>query len=285
LNRSAVPALGNKGFSPLTPFLVGFDLAARHFRPRKPHVLVACMPKSGSTFLTNTLAAHAGLRRCALLPTYGDREQELCELKLTRYNGRGFVAQQHVRNSAWTQELARRYGLTVVVLVRDLFDCVVSIRDHIRKEGDFGALIRLTPRHLALADAELDELIVQLAMPWYLSFYASWRADPRALFVHYEDMVADPASILEEVLAQAGVETSPARIAEALGRSAGQQSRFNRGVCGRGKTLRPETRRRLTELMAVYPEFADDRLFRAAYARPVLVVDQTRSPAAAAVAG
>jgi len=273
-------ALDGRGFGGLTPFVVGFDLVARHFRAKKPHILVACMPKSGSTFLTNALASHAGLKRCALLPTYGDREQELCELKLTRYNGRGYVAQQHVRNSAWTQELARRYGLTVVVLVRDLFDCVVSIRDHIRKEADFGALIRLTPRHLDLPDPELDDLIVQLAMPWYVSFYAGWRRDPNALFVHYEDLAADPASALETILARAGAETSPAAIRAALDRCALQGNRFNRGVSGRGRTLRPETRRRLLDMMALYPEFADDPLFRPAPA-PALVVDRTR-PAASA---
>ena len=82
-----------KGIRFHTPLIVGFDLIARHILPKKPHVLIACMPKSGSTFLAIALAAYVGTRK-RLIPTYGHREQELCELRLIRYNMRSYVSQQ-----------------------------------------------------------------------------------------------------------------------------------------------------------------------------------------------
>lgn len=74
------------------------------------HVLVACMPKSASTSLTNAIGAYPGFRKIALAAAYGDREQELCQIRLSRYNHRGnYVAQQHLRNSDWTQRLIDQY--------------------------------------------------------------------------------------------------------------------------------------------------------------------------------
>lgn len=116
-----------------------------------PHILVACMPKSGSSFLSNCIASYQGFRHGILVPDYGVREQEMCELRLEKFNNRPYVAQLHVRNSAWTQKLIQRYGMTHVVLVRDLLDVVASVRDHIRKDFTLGSLITLTDRHRAIS--------------------------------------------------------------------------------------------------------------------------------------
>lgn len=48
-------------------------------------VLVACMPKSGSTYLSGAIEALPGFIRAHLVPGYGRREQELCIEKLNEY--------------------------------------------------------------------------------------------------------------------------------------------------------------------------------------------------------
>ncbi|MEM8662881.1 MAG: hypothetical protein AAGF49_02005, partial [Pseudomonadota bacterium] len=89
-------------------------------RPRHPiHILLACMPKSGSTFLAQILINMPGMRRERLVPDFERREQELCPQRLReaqalteglhrvwRERGepralapRGFAAQHHVRHS------------------------------------------------------------------------------------------------------------------------------------------------------------------------------------------
>lgn len=259
---SVPSSLRYKGVQFYTPLVIAQDLLLRPLYRTRPHILIACMPKSGSTFLANILAAHRGLRRRKLLPQYSDREQELCEIRLSLYNYGGYVAQIHLRNSEWTQELIRRYGLTPVVLVRDLLDCVASIRDHIRKEKNFGSIIPVSPHVLSLDDDALDDMIVQFAMPWYLSFYAGWRRDDKAFMLHYDDLTADPAAAMTEILARANMKTSPGLIAEAIEKGQGKYNRFNKGVSGRGATIRPETRRKLLDMAAFFPELHEDRLFQ-----------------------
>ena len=229
-----------------------------------PHILVACMPKSGSSFLSNCLSAYKGFRTGILVPDYGVREQEMCELRLEKFNNRAYVAQLHVRNSEWTQKLIQRYGITQVVLVRDLLDVVASIRDHIRKLFHFGALITLTERHRDISDDELDSLIVQFAMPWYISFYAGWRKDPKALFLNYEDVTTDPGAAISKIFDKAKFEYTAQDITAALAKVQEKQdrNRFNKGIKGRGQNIHSETRRKLIDLLAHYPEFKEDRIFK-----------------------
>lgn len=256
--------LKNKGLNPTTPFVTAFDLLARHILPRKPHIFIACMPKSGSTFLANSLAEHASLKRVRLVPTYGAREQELCELRLSRYNQHTYISQHHTRNSEWIQILIERYNLTPVVLVRNLFDTVISLRDHLREEfaEKKPHFISITENHLARPDHELEDIIVSLLMPWYLHFYNSWKQCPQALFIRYEDMIADPVNTIRSVLDHAKIKTSDEAITHALASAKTKQNRFNKGVVGRGQKLRPETKQKLLDLIHLYPEYHDDAFFR-----------------------
>src|ERR1700735_4223003 len=78
---------------------------AKHTAPRprrsaKPvHILIACMPKSGSTFLSDVIGQCPDFRRAVLTPSAGRREQEIDEQLLRRLDRVSFVAQHHVRNS------------------------------------------------------------------------------------------------------------------------------------------------------------------------------------------
>lgn len=250
-----------KGVQFYTPLVLGYDLLARHLRPKKPHIVIACMPKSGSTFLANTLASYSGLKRKKLLPTYGTREQELCELRLCMNNGTPYVAQVHLRSSEWTREMIRRYDLSTVVLVRDLLDCVASIRDHIRQEKNFGSVIALPEGFETMNDEELENLVVQMAMPWYISFYAGWKKTPGVLFMDYADTTTDPQAAIGKILDFAGIEKSPEKIEKALQDVQGKRTRLNKGVAGRGRDVSASARHKLRDMMQHYPEIAQDRVF------------------------
>ena len=114
------------------------DVASKRRRQPKSqarpvHVLIACMPKSGSTFLADVISQCPGFRRAILTPSAGRREQEIDEQLLRKHGKVSYVAQHHVRNSEWTSEMCRTYGVTPIVLVRSLQDVVVSLRDHMRR--------------------------------------------------------------------------------------------------------------------------------------------------------
>lgn len=239
-----------------------------HSIPRKParrllrapsHILVACMPKSGSTFLSDVIAELPGFRRMELAPAYGRRQQELDEACLRGADPFNFVAQNHVQYSDFTAEMCRDYGVAPIVLVRDLLDVIVSLRDHLRNEGHVSPIFFAEPHHAALSDAELELMIARLALPWYVSFYMGWRRAPDALMVRYEELVEAPIQVVGRILAFAGAGVSAREIETAVQRVRGAgASRLNVGVAGRGAALRPEIARAVLELLAFYPEAGPD---------------------------
>jgi uncharacterized protein YjeT (DUF2065 family) len=223
------------------------------------HILIACMPKSASTFLSNAIAEITGFQKVVLVPHFGRREQEFCEIRVSEYDKIDYVTQQHIRNSRYTSDLCASHGIVPIVLVRSLFDVVVSLRDHSRRESPIGPSLYLDESHVGLDDRALETMISKLAVPWYINFYLSWRAEKEAKIVQYEDLVADPASALRDILKFSGVSASQEAIQAGLSRTKEKSaSRLNVGIAGRGAQLAPETIRTILEMIDLYPEIAGD---------------------------
>ena len=217
------------------------------------------MPKSGSTFLSEVIGQCPGFRRAVLTPSAGRREQEIDEQLLRKLGRANFVAQHHVRNSEWTTEMCLTYGVATVVLIRSLQDVVVSLRDHMRRESAVFPQFFAEAQHAALDDAQLEQMIARLALPWYLNFYMSWRNTPGAMMVTYDELTASPAAIVHEILAFSGAATSPEQVETAVEKARSRESsRLNVGVAGRGSALQPETIKTILDLVELYPEAASD---------------------------
>ncbi|WP_187829350.1 YkvA family protein [Labrys sp. KNU-23] len=230
---------------------------------RRTHILLACMPKSGSTFLSDIISEIGDFKRAVPLPAAGRREQELDEFYLQQVDDQDYVAQLHIRNHRWTEEMCQDYGITPIVLVRSLFDCVVSLRDHVRREGNLWPMIWLRPEHAQLDDATLDRMIARLAIPWYLNFYVSWRNAKNRLLITYEELIENPFEITKEVLGFARASVSDDQVRQAVQAVRGKAaSRLNVGVSGRGNCLDHETVKGILELLDFYPESADDPYFQ-----------------------
>jgi hypothetical protein len=250
-----------------------------------PRILLACMPKSGSTFLTDVIAALSDVSRVELIPSPGRREQELDEVKIMKAGSGGFVAQHHVRYSEWTARMCAKHRIRPVVLVRSLPDVIVSLRDHLRREDTETAMFYAEPAHAELCDSSLERMIARLAAPWYVNFYMSWRAAPDALMISYEELIANPDRVLREILGFAGADYDDREIDEALTKVAGdRRSRLNVGVAGRGAKLEPEVLRELAALFDFYPEAADDPYVKGVRAQVAAALQGVRPPPLGSVA-
>lgn len=233
-------------------------------RAPKRHILIACMPKSGSSFLNDVIRKLPTFHRAMLVPDMGRREHELDETCLKRVEGFNYVAQHHVRYSDWTGELCRTHNLTPIVLTRSMLDVVVSKRDHIRREGAVGHSFFAESHHAALSDADLEDMIARLAMPWYVNFYMGWRRAPGALLIDHSELASNPISVVEDILSHAQTSAPRAVIEAAIDKTfAIGESRMNVGVQGRGNNLRPDTIRRVMELLDFYPEAEGDAYIKA----------------------
>jgi hypothetical protein len=238
-------------------------LAVRRALFRKgEYIFVACMPKSGSTFLTRTMSRITGFEHARLTYEFERNEQELYLPKLVDTYGKSIITQQHVRATGPNLELFNRFGIRPVILVRNLFDAIVSIRDYLHREGvQYFPSLYATDHFLTLPDEEQFDFLITFAAPWYFNFYASWfdaRRDDRieTLWLTYEELVADWVAGIEKVLAFYGLGRPRDEIAAAVEAMTDDPGRvrLNMGVAGRGSTLLTEAQRaRLAEMATFYP--------------------------------
>ena len=232
------------------------------------NVLIACFPKSGSTFISDRLAAIDGCDRAVFVPVGERREQEIeaasVKRELRAHPQSHLVGQLHVRLNVNTAAVCDRFGIRCVVLTRDLMDCLVSICDHWDRESCVGPFGYWTPD--LISDMERSGVsrlhaVTLTAAPWYVSFYLSWlnwrdewTAKEPPLFLTYEEFFTDPQAGLRDLASGLGIEVTAARLEAAL--AVDRSSRFNRGVSGRGRDAFLRDRRAyaaLVDLLSLYP--------------------------------
>ena len=226
----------------------------------KPHILIACMPKSASTYVATVISELSGMRRCRLTPSWGAREQELSQIRLSRYNHSSYVAQHHIKYSDWTGELIKKYRMTPVVMVRNLADCMVSAMDHYRAAPEPSPLATLDKAILDQEPDEFEASVIKLAIPWYLNFYVGWY-EAGAPFFDYDDLTSNPISGISGMLDEAGLQYTDAEIETAIARCVARETRFNVGKPGRGENLSPNAASALLDLLSLYPSYQNTPLF------------------------
>lgn len=227
-------------------------------------IVISAMPKSGSTFLSNALAGVTGYEHGYAACAYGNVEQELYLPRLIDMVGRRVVVQQHFKANLSNLELLRTFGLRPVVQVRNLFDAIVSLRDHLVKENLNNIPALYPSKRFREFDAERQfDFLLDTVVPWYLSYYASWHAAAasQAADVHwvvYEDARADWAGTVRRVLSFHCIDCGDERVEQVLnGLREGPKSktRMNVGVVGRGGALMSEEQRaRVARMAGHYPD-------------------------------
>ena len=222
------------------------------------HALIACMPKSGSTLLFETMSALTGWQKAFFSYAYMQNEQELYLPNMLESASQDTVTQQHCRATSANIHLIQGFGITPIVLIRNLFDIVLSLADFY----DSGAVANtfFIGQWTDLTAEEKHDAIIDHVMPWYLGFYASWQqANEKqavdCLFLRYEDLIADKPATLLRTMDFLGVETTLADCKAAFARieDSPAKTRLNRGIAGRGeKTLTDEQQDRIRRIASSY---------------------------------
>lgn len=224
-----------------------------------PHLFIACLPKSGSSFLRNALLQVTGFRDTFLFYAGAPNEHDLYLPTLLEFATVPTVTQQHARASEANVHLLQGFGMRPVVLVRNLFDALVSLDDFYHSGASFSTFF--FPDYLRLTPEERLDLIVDQVAPWYLQFYASWvRVEQERrlplLWLTYEEMIADKPGTLRRLLEFWHLPRDEARLAAALSQVEGDRkaTRFNQGVTGRGELrLSVAQRERIVRLTRSFP--------------------------------
>jgi hypothetical protein len=215
------------------------------------HVFIACVPKSGSTFLKNVLSDLTGFKELFAVHAAGQNEHDIYIPCVEDLAAENTVTQQHVRASEANIQALQAFQIRPVVLVRNVFDVVVSQLDFYRNGAYFNSYFRGN-------FAELDtgpqiDLLIDSTVPWFFQFVASWQLAEKegrlpVRWVTYEEMVNAKVETVSNILQYYDLGASRESIQRSIKRceADSKRNRFNVGRSGRGKiTLTAEQKTRI----------------------------------------
>ena len=231
----------------------------------KPVVIVAAAPRTGSTFLANVLIRVTGLRYFRLCPAYSTNEHDLYLPSLCLAKSMGVLSQMHIKGTFHNAGLMKLFGIRPIILVRRIFDIVVSLAHDLREKEclpGFGTGVNgysfLWHDHdvKGLDDQRLLDLIIDLVVPWYVNYYVSWsrlcaQDAVEARWVRYEDMMTKKKDTVSSILDFLGLDGDMSALDQAVER---KYATFNRGDTGRGDEMLSESQKgRIRRLFSYYP--------------------------------
>lgn len=214
-----------------------------HFFTRRKIILVACMPKSGSTYLTNQFKNLAGCADVPFVPSYDRREQELSGSKIfwlcLLLPHKNLIAQHHVRCSQNTLDLINWFDIKTVVLTRNIEDIILSACDHFDNESTVSPMSFWNDELLKSAEdagQSRFSILFRTMGPWLVNFYLTWkflapklREKHKPIFLKYEDFYSDEA--LNFALLFKNLQLRNLR---SYSSAKDTKTRFNKGQVGRG---------------------------------------------------
>lgn len=223
------------------------------------HIFIACVPKSASTFLKNLLVDLTGYRDVFMVYASGQNEHELYLPTVRESAHTDTVTQQHCRASDANVQMMQAFDVKPVVLVRNIFDSVMSLHDFYNKGAFFNSYSR--EDFQALDDETKIDLLIDNVIPWYFQFVASWSLveKQRSLDIHwlsYEDLIRNKPSSVQDVLKFYGLGASLKSVEQKIRETESEERkiRFNKGVAGRGKTgLNDRQKERIRRMARYYP--------------------------------
>ncbi len=226
---------------------------------RRKHAWIVAPPKSGSTWLTLLLKRLLDWPLVPLISGYDRREQEVDALLLLRYPDINILSpHQHCRASQPTVDFIERFRVRPIIMTRNVFDTIVSLRDHLVRESRAMPMAYVDDEFLSWSEERQYDFLIAMFMPWLLSFYVSWQSVAgglagKLMFVRYEKLAADAPAVLRRILAALDEQRSERRIAEVIERVDGLDTRRNQAVTGRGsRLLNPAQMDKVRRLAAFY---------------------------------
>src|SRR2546421_9555667 len=223
------------------------------------HLFIACVPKSASTFLKNLLVNLTGYRDLFTVYAAGQSEHEIYLPTLRESAHLDTVTQQHCRASDANVHLMQAFGIRPVVLVRNIFDSVMSLLGFYNQGAFQTSYFRAD--WPALDEEVKIDLLIENVIPWYFQFVASWdlAEKQKRLEVHwlsYEELIADKPSSVLKVLEFYGLGASRRGVEQRIRdiESEERKIRFNKGVTGRGRSgLNDRQKEQISRLTRFYP--------------------------------
>ena len=168
------------------------------------------------------------------------------------------VSQAHAPGNAGNIHAINTYRIKNIILTRNIFDAVVSLVDHIEHERRTHHIACTDPSYYSLSETEKADFVIEMMVPWYVTFYVSWymateNKQVDALWMTYEDLIDNEGEFWERVGEFCGQKIDH-------GTFTTQGLRFNVGKVGRGERLTDNQKDAIIGYARFYPEIDFTRM-------------------------
>lgn len=154
-----------------------------------------------------------------------------------QYTEGRYIYHQHCKATGNNLHILKAHGFTPIVLMRNLYDSLVSVFDQMPASPHMTMPGAFRPPWEGMSEEQQWSWIAYNAIPWYLNFYASWMAaDIPKHVIYYDTFYQDQVAGIRGILNFLNVEgnLSDEKIAEVVNL---KDNSFHVGVSGRGKHI------------------------------------------------
>lgn len=174
-------------------------------------IFIAGAPKSGSTFLCGCISELLNYLDFPIaLHGMNENDLNLFMLLITKTLGDGkVVARSHTKASYFTVEYLKRFNIQPIISIRNIYDTIISIARDVRNHHLNGkrasyAFLWQTDACIRYDDTKFLDYIIDMAVPWYANFYASWYSlaqeeDLNCLFIGYRELMNNKIESIKNI--------------------------------------------------------------------------------------
>ena len=247
---------------------LSYDSAITELRRQagKKFIFHVASPKSGSTWIAQSVGPFLrtrGWKTPSMTVGGGNRAQDFFLSELIRLEALEhdiFTDHQHCVFSSYVLELLTAINAKVVFQTRNLYDMLISLRDHLDNETTVKPMFNIdTNQWAALNRTEKLDFLIYNVAPWYINFWVGWSQAQKAmgdnfLVVKYEDLLENPDNIFETILDFSELPRSVFPASTDTIYTSNVFTRKNKAIIGRGELFTAEHRLHVDRLCKPYKD-------------------------------
>jgi hypothetical protein len=243
------------------------------FNPKSKKIIIVCMPKTGSTYIYKKLSRYTGY---PINSFWIHREIQEFHPLLKYRTHKNHICQAHTMGSHYTVDQLNSIQAKPVILYRNLFDLVISMRDFLHSDEYKAVIAKYGFAHTyggvfdktfyVLSKEEQYDFIIDFDIPAFIRFYTSWkkyqvRLNEKPIWISYEQFFSDKEKYFEMILKFYDLKVNKKKISEVLNLKE-DTTRLNKGISRKkgGNELTSSQIKKIESIASKYPEYMDDLL-------------------------
>lgn len=172
---------------------------------KEKHILIACLPKSGSTFIANTICNITGYNFVQFQPTRATNDHNIDPTVLFYNLSFNTVSQLHLKPNVLNKRLILDNGIKVIYLYRGILESLKSFNNHIINENDQWFMFTPVKEYINWSKKKQFDFLIDMVLPWYINFITSWKNELNSndidiMEVDYDDFKSNNFYTIKNIL-------------------------------------------------------------------------------------